>query len=81
MRYDVAIIGGGPAGLAFARGLAGSGLAVALVDRQSAAALADPADDGREIALTHRSVATLRALGVWDRIDPAAVCVSSGSSA
>lgn len=69
----MAIIGGGPAGLAFARGLAGSGLTVALVDRQSAAALADPADDGREIALTHRSVATLRALGVWDRIDPAAV--------
>lgn len=73
MDSDIIIVGAGPAGLAFARGVAGTGLSVALVERQPRAALADPADDGRDIALTHRSVATLRALGAWPRIDPAAV--------
>ena len=35
--------------------------------------LADPADDGREIALTDRSVSLLRALGAWARIPDGAV--------
>ena len=73
MECDVIVVGGGPAGLAFVRALAGSGLTVALIERQTPDRLADPADDGREIALTHRSLAILRALGVWERIDPAAV--------
>lgn len=73
MEQDVIVVGGGPAGLAFARALRGSGLGVTLVERQSRVAMADPPDDGREIALTHRSVATLRALGAWQRIDPAMV--------
>ena len=71
METDVAIIGAGPAGLALACALGGSGLRVVLVERQAEAAIADPAFDGREIALTHRSQAILRALGAWDRI-PAA---------
>lgn len=73
MTHDVIVIGGGPAGLAFARALADSRLSVTLIERQPRAALADPSDDGRDIALTHRSVDTLRALGAWDRIDPAVV--------
>lgn len=71
--YDIVIAGAGPVGLAFAGSLAGAGLRIALVDPQPAAALADPADDGREIALTDRSVATLRALGAWARIPADAV--------
>ena len=71
--YDVVIAGAGPVGLAFAGSLAGAGLRVALVDPQPAAALADPADDGREIALTDRSVSLLRALGAWARIPDGAV--------
>lgn len=71
--HDIVVIGGGPAGLAFVRALAGSGLSVALIERQPHHTLADPAEDGREIALTHRSVDTLRALDAWSRIDPPAV--------
>lgn len=70
---DVAVIGAGPAGLAFARSLAGSGLRLLLVERSPAAALADPGFDGREIALTHRSQALLRELGAWDRIPAAEI--------
>ena len=66
--YDVVIAGAGPVGLAFAGSLAGVGLRIALVDPQPAASLADPADDGREIALTDRSVGMLQALGAWARI-------------
>ncbi len=68
MQFDVVIVGAGPAGLSFARALAPTGLTIALVERQPEAALADPAFDGREIALTHRSEAILDAMGAWERI-------------
>jgi ubiquinone biosynthesis UbiH/UbiF/VisC/COQ6 family hydroxylase len=67
---DVIIVGAGPAGLAFARSLAGMGLAALLVERQPYAALADPAYDGREIALTHGARAILARLGAWQPIPP-----------
>ncbi|CAH2599284.1 Ubiquinone hydroxylase UbiM [Rhodovastum atsumiense] len=73
MQFDIVVVGAGPAGLSFACSLKGSGLRVALIEKQSAPALADPAFDGREIALTHLSMALLRALGVWDRIPPAEI--------
>jgi ubiquinone biosynthesis UbiH/UbiF/VisC/COQ6 family hydroxylase len=68
MDHDIIIAGGGPAGLAFARSLASSGLNLALIERQDEAALADPRYDGREIALTHASVRILRELVAWARI-------------
>lgn len=68
MEYDVAVVGGGPTGLAFARSLANSGLRLAVVERQPREALAHPRDDGREIALTHRSVGILQALGAWAHV-------------
>ncbi len=68
MDTDVAIIGAGPAGLALACALAGSGLRITLLERAPEASIADPAFDGREIALTHRSQAILRDLGAWDHI-------------
>lgn len=71
MENDVTIIGAGPVGLCLARSLALGGLRVALVERQPAAALAEPAFDGREIALTHGSMRLLRQLGVCDEIPPA----------
>ena len=68
MQFDIVVAGAGPAGLAFAASLAGSGLRLALVEKQPAAALADPPFDGREIALTHLSMRLLRQLGAWERI-------------
>jgi len=67
MNVDVAIVGAGPAGLCFARSLAGSGLSVAVVEKQPLQAIAEPAFDGREIALTHASRAILERLGAWQR--------------
>ena len=65
---DVLIIGAGPAGLGFAAALRGCGLAVTVLERQTEAALAEAAYDGREIALTWRSVRILRELGAWQRL-------------
>ncbi|KQQ74774.1 hypothetical protein ASF73_09405 [Xanthomonas sp. Leaf131] len=64
---DIAVIGAGPVGLSFARSLAGSGLSVVVVDQQTRAQLADPAFDGREIALTHASRMLLEQLGIWQQ--------------
>ena len=68
MIFDLAIIGAGPAGLSMVRALAGSGLRIALIEQQSASALADPPFDGREIALSLRTLRTLRESGVFDHI-------------
>jgi ubiquinone biosynthesis UbiH/UbiF/VisC/COQ6 family hydroxylase len=68
LTFDVIVIGAGPAGLCSALSLARMGLRVGVIERQSAEALAAPAFDGREIALTHRSVQTLQDLGVWPHI-------------
>ena len=73
MNVDVLVVGAGPAGLCFARSLKGSGLKVAVVEKQPLEAIAAPAFDGREIALTHASRKILEGLGLWDRFDPADV--------
>lgn len=70
MEYDIVIIGGGPAGLSFARSLADSGLSVLVVERSPVEALAEPAIDGRDIALTHLSKKILTEMGVLERIPP-----------
>ena len=79
---DVAIVGGGIAGLATAVALAGQGLSLALVEAREPAGLpavdgaeADPrAFDARVSALTGRSVAFLERLGVWPGIAAARSC-------
>lgn len=67
-RKTILIVGAGPAGLSLARALAGSPHKIELIERQPREALADPAPDGREIALTLRSQAILKRLGAWQRI-------------
>lgn len=63
LEYDIAVIGAGPVGLAFAQALRGSGLHVGLFERAPEAAIANPAFDGREIALTHHSQKLMRDYG------------------
>lgn len=67
---DVVIVGGGPAGLSFARLLVGSGLSVAIVDKQPMSLLSAPSFDGRDIAMTHLSKTILSEMGVWSRFEP-----------
>jgi len=73
MNFDIVIVGAGPSGLCFAQALAGCGLRIAILERQHESQLAQPAFDGREIALTHHSVHLMQALGLWDRIDQNAI--------
>jgi len=68
MKHDVIIIGAGPAGLSFVRSLANTELDVVIIEKLTKDILADPAFDGRDIALTHRSVKLLKELGAWSRI-------------
>jgi ubiquinone biosynthesis UbiH/UbiF/VisC/COQ6 family hydroxylase len=68
MKYDVIIIGGGPAGLSFASSLANTDLNVVIIEKLARDALADPPIDGRDIALTHLSIKILKELGAWSRI-------------
>lgn len=65
---QVLICGAGPAGLALACALHDRGLAVRVLEQADAATLAAPADDGREIALTHRSRRLLEGWGLWERL-------------
>lgn len=67
------IAGAGPAGLCAALALADCGLDVDLVERLPETALAAPAFDGREIALSHASIRALQDLGVWAEIPAAEI--------
>ncbi len=68
MKQDIIIIGAGPAGLAFARSLANTGLNVVMIERSSIDQLKEPAFDGRDIALTNLSVKLLEDIDVWSKI-------------
>jgi len=67
-RIDVAIVGAGPAGLCLAAALDGMGLEIGIFDAGERERLAEPAQDGREIALTHASRELLERIGVWQRL-------------
>lgn len=66
--YDVAIVGAGPIGLSMAQALSGTGLSIALIEKQSQANTQNPAPDGREIAITHRTKSIMQDLHQWQRI-------------
>jgi len=66
--YDVLIVGAGSAGLCLAKSLAMSGLSVAVIEKQTRDAIAEPVVDGRDIALTPFSRELLEQLGVWQNI-------------
>ena len=68
MDTDIIIVGGGPAGLAFARQFKDSSLNITLIEKAPEESLKNPAYDGREIALTHLSREIMQRLGIWQRI-------------
>tara|TARA_B100000029_G_scaffold271208_1_gene266343 strand:+ start:6137 stop:7330 length:1194 start_codon:yes stop_codon:yes gene_type:complete len=67
-KFDIAIIGAGPTGIAFACGLSNTNLKVVIIDKQTKESISNPIIDGREIALTHHSVKILKKLKVWNYI-------------
>lgn len=69
---DVLIVGAGPAGLGLACALSDIGLRCTLLEQQPRSAIEQPADDGREIALTHRARRVMERLGLWAQLDEAA---------
>ena len=73
MKYDIVVIGAGPAGLSFAASMMDANVKVLVVEKNTLESMADPKEDGREIALTHLSVKLLKQLGVWSLIDASAV--------
>lgn len=73
MDHDVMVVGAGPAGLCMACALADAGFSVGLIERQTEDDLASPSFDGREIALTARSMALLERLDVMRRLPADAV--------
>lgn len=77
--FDIIIIGAGPAGLSFARSLAGLSARILLLEKSSLATLQTPPEDGREIALTHLSVRLLKSLGIWQHLPDDAVSPIEGA--
>jgi ubiquinone biosynthesis UbiH/UbiF/VisC/COQ6 family hydroxylase len=76
LRFDVAVVGPGVAGLATALGLAQQGQKVALIGPRASVHQPSPAApyDARIYALAPGSAALLERLGVWGRVDAARVC-------
>jgi hypothetical protein len=68
VHYDIAIIGGGPTGLAFAASLRHTSVRLCLIEKQSESKIAEPTFDGRDTALTHSSLDILDDLGILPRI-------------
>ena len=67
-KFDIVIVGAGPAGLSFANSVSQSGLKIAIVELQDLKDIQNPVPDGREIALTHLSLKIMKQLNIWQNI-------------
>ena len=74
-KFDIAVVGAGPTGVAFACGFVGTNIKVAIIDKLPREVIANPKIDGREIALTHHSVKILKKLNVWRYISNKSISV------
>ncbi len=74
-QFDIAIVGGGLAGISMAHALREYRGRVALIDRQNLARAAEFSPPLRAIALSDGSRRIFSALGVWDEIAPRASAV------
>ena len=66
--YDVAIVGGGLAGLSMAVALGRSNLSVVVIDREDPASALTAEYDGRSIAVAYASWQMFKAIGVWEHL-------------
>lgn len=64
-RYDIAIIGGGPVGMALALALRDTGISSVLLEARG---VPEKDEDPRPLALSHGSYLILKRLGVWDKL-------------
>src|SRR5437588_12153973 len=71
-KTDIVVSGAGMAGMTLAVALAKGGLSVALIDRLAPQEIASEGFDGRVSALAYSSVRMLRALGLWEGLEPRA---------
>ena len=69
MKFDLIIIGAGPSGLSLACSLAKTKLKIAIIEKNSKNKFSKPQNDGRDIALTHRSKNILKKFGIWKLIN------------
>ena len=74
-KFDIAVVGAGPTGVAFACGFVGTNIKVAIIDKLPREVIANPKIDGREIALTHHSVKISKKLKVWRYISNKSISV------
>lgn len=65
---DIAIAGGGMAGLTLGIGLAQSGLSVVVIDAAPQAELTEPEFDGRASAIAFASYKLLEGVGIWPHL-------------
>jgi len=71
--FDILVVGGGPAGLSFAAMMAPVGCRIGIIEKQPLDKIANPADDGREVAITHRSRALMKQNGMLKHIPDGAM--------
>jgi 2-octaprenyl-6-methoxyphenol hydroxylase len=72
--YDLVIVGGGMAGASLARALADTGLRIAIIEAIPWQSDQQPSYDVRTISLSHGSRLVYETMGIWQQIDPLAVC-------
>ena len=71
-RHDLIVLGGGLTGLALTAAVGGAGFRVAVVERAALAELVAAPYDGRVTAVAAGAERFLRAIGIWDLVEPAA---------
>ena len=67
--YDVAIVGGGLAGLQMAVSLANYGISVCVIDRDKVDNIINDKFDGRTCAIAYASSNLMKKTGVWERVE------------
>jgi 2-octaprenyl-6-methoxyphenol hydroxylase len=72
--YDLVIVGGGMAGASLACALVDTGLNIAIIEAVPWQSDQQPSYDVRTISLSHGSRLIYETMGIWQQIDPQAVC-------